>query len=80
MKQGHAFSGFRKSIIWADNVNKVLSMNKAALVAIFKQFQIKNAFTLESAKTMLKEANIELTRQKRMSHDDKVQRLFGMSK
>lgn len=55
-------------------------MNKAALVAIFKQFQIKNAFTLESAKTMLKEANIELTRQKRMSHDDKVQRLFGMSK
>jgi len=79
-KQGQAFSCFRKSILWADNVNRVLTSNKAALVAIFKRFQIKNAFTIESAKTMLKEANIELTRQKRTGHDERVQRLFGLSK
>ena len=79
-KQGQAFSCFRTSILWAENVNRVLTSNKAALVAIFKRFQIKNAFTIESAKTMLKEANIELTRQKRISHDERVQRLFGMSK
>lgn len=79
-KQGQAFSCFRRSILWADNVNRVLTSNKAALVAIFKRFQIKNAFTIESAKTMLNEANIELTRQKRVGHDERVQRLFGMSK
>ena len=79
-KQGQAFSCFRQSILWAENVNRVLTSNKAALVAIFKRFQIQNAFTIESAKTMLEAANIALTRQRRVSHDERVQRLFGMSK
>lgn len=61
-KQGQAVACFRKSILWAENVNRVLTSNKAALVAIFKRFQIRNAFTIESAKTMLNDANIELTR------------------
>lgn len=74
-------ANFRESILWTGTVNAVLKANKDFIHSIHDKFRIGFRFTLESAFLLLKSAGINLERpSSKLSHNEHVLRIFGMSK